>query len=96
MGREQPILPVIGRHWRAVPSAAPLHHPQHSDAGIDHFLRSPNDLSPQQELKMSKGQKRSSREQKKPKQNKPKVAAVELVTTVSQIKTNPLIRGKQK
>lgn len=45
---------------------------------------------------MSKGQKRSSREQKKPKQNKPKVAAVELVTTVSQIKTNPLIRGKQK
>ncbi len=45
---------------------------------------------------MSKGQKRSSREQKKPKQNKPKVVASELVTSVSQIKTNPLVRGKQK
>jgi len=49
-----------------------------------------------QERKMSKGQKRSSREQKKPKQNKPKVVASELVTSVSQIKTNPLVRGKQK
>jgi hypothetical protein len=45
---------------------------------------------------MSKGQKRSSREQKKPKQNKPKPAAAATITPFVQAKTNPLSRGKQK
>jgi len=45
---------------------------------------------------MSKGQKRSNREQKKPKQNKPKVATTVTITPVEQAKFNPLRRGKQK
>jgi len=45
---------------------------------------------------MSKGQKRSSREQKKPKQNKSKIPAPVAVTSISQIKPNPLVRGKSK
>jgi len=49
-----------------------------------------------QEKKMSKGQKRSSREQKKPKQNKEKITAPVTVTSISQIKPNPLARGKSK
>ncbi|HVJ35281.1 MAG TPA: hypothetical protein VND94_19375 [Terriglobia bacterium] len=45
---------------------------------------------------MSKGQKRSSREQKKPKQNKPKVSAAAAITPIIQTKIDPLRRGKQK
>lgn len=45
---------------------------------------------------MSKGQKRSSREQKKPKQNKQKPATPVTITPFVQTKTNPLSRGKQK
>jgi hypothetical protein len=45
---------------------------------------------------MSKGQKRSSREQKKPKQNKEKIAAPVTVTSISQIKPTPFARGKSK
>lgn len=45
---------------------------------------------------MSKGQKRSNREQKKPKQNKPKVSATAMVSPVAQLKIDPLRRGKQK
>lgn len=49
-----------------------------------------------QEHEMSKGQKRSNREQKKPKQNKPKVATAVTITPIEQTKFNPLRRGKQK
>ena len=45
---------------------------------------------------MSKGQKRSSREQKKPKQNKPKVAAAATISPIAQLKVDPLRRGAKK
>jgi len=45
---------------------------------------------------MSKGQKRSNREQKKPKQNKPKVSTTVTASPIEQAKFNPLRRGKQK
>jgi hypothetical protein len=45
---------------------------------------------------MSKGQKRSNREQKKPKQNKPKLSDVVTITPMAEFKTNPLRRGKKK
>jgi hypothetical protein len=45
---------------------------------------------------MSKGQKRSGREEKKPKQNKPKLAAAATTTPTVLEKFNPLRRGKQK
>jgi hypothetical protein len=45
---------------------------------------------------MSKGQQRSNREQKKPKQNKQKLPATTTTSPIAQIKPNPLIRGKAK
>ncbi|HVI87306.1 MAG TPA: hypothetical protein VM659_03335 [Dongiaceae bacterium] len=45
---------------------------------------------------MSKGQKRSNREQKKPKQNKPKLTTTVTITPIGQAKVDPLRLGKQK
>ena len=45
---------------------------------------------------MSKGQKRSNREQKKPKQNKPKLSTAVTITPIAQVKIDPLRQGKRK
>lgn len=45
---------------------------------------------------MSKGQKRSNREQKKPKQAKPKVIAAAATPLMAQAKSDNLGRGKKR
>jgi hypothetical protein len=51
--------------------------------------------SPSQEHAMSKGQQRSNREPKKPKQTKQKIAVPAATSATARARPNPLVRGKK-